>query len=278
MLNARKLCTIDGVKMDELRLHAKDISPDIIAVTETWFSETIDTESINITNYTCCRTDRTNRDGGGVCTYFKESIVHGTCLISLSSPTYSINFLLIRIKKRNNIIFSTIYIPPNLKKAEKDTINDLLLNTIAELHKKYKTAKLLLCGDFNDFDTSTLANTCNLMQIVNFSTRNEATLDLILTDIPCYSGKAEKIPPLSTCDHNMVFLNQPTLKPKYVRKIKRIFTKNSKQQIIDSLIYENWDEVYNSHDVETKAEVFENTLKRHLDKFCPKKIYQSEIR
>ena len=118
LLNAQKLCTLDGVKMEELRLTATEKKVDIVAVTETWWSEKICTESMGIRNYTCVRTDRVNRDGGGVCVYFLDETLQNETLKSISSDTYSLHFSLVRPTnlKRKKIIFACVYIPPGLKK------------------------------------------------------------------------------------------------------------------------------------------------------------------
>ena len=156
-----------------------------------------------------------------------------------------------------------------MRKSEKETISESIQNTLLYFSNQYKTAKILLCSDFNDFEIGDIENNFNLLQIVTFNTRNHAKLDLVLTDIPSYANKAEKLPPLSTSDHNMIFVNQPNDKPKYTTVFKRSF--RNKDRIIESLNLQNWSQVYKSDNVDTKAKIFDDIVTSTLEKFCPLK-------
>ena len=72
-LNARSLRN----KMDELRMLAVQLNPDIIGVVETWLTDDNFDCEINIVNYNFIRLDRKNElkaKGGGVVIYFKQEL------------------------------------------------------------------------------------------------------------------------------------------------------------------------------------------------------------
>jgi hypothetical protein len=266
LVNAHTQGLRSTIKMAELRHTSVELSPSIVCVTESWLSDEVtDVKLDNYEDYPC---NRTGRDGGGVMTYVNSDFKVKT-LKFVSSSTYSASFLLLRRKRMNNIILATCYVPPNLKVNDKEAFEDVFLNLLVDLVGKNKSAKLLICGDFNDLDMTNIASTFNLLQLVTFSTRKEAILDLIFTDMPFYNETIEKLQPLSTCDHNMVFLNHPTIKPKYSRITRRSY--KEKDKVVDSLCNQNWDDVYNCHSVDEKAAKFNDILTLTLDQYCPLK-------
>ena len=52
-------------KIDELEYYSNEYKIDIIIVTETWLSDNIPSEAVNISGYTLIRKDRVNGLGGG---------------------------------------------------------------------------------------------------------------------------------------------------------------------------------------------------------------------
>ena len=72
-LNARSLRN----KMDELRILASQVKPDLIGVVETWLTEDNFDSEIDIVNYNFIRKDRKNEcktKGGGIVIYFKQEL------------------------------------------------------------------------------------------------------------------------------------------------------------------------------------------------------------
>ena len=72
--NARSL----NSKIEELKAMAADLSPDVIAVTETWTNPSISSSYLNICGYKLIarndRADTLNGRGGGIVVYVKSSI------------------------------------------------------------------------------------------------------------------------------------------------------------------------------------------------------------
>ena len=71
---------------------------------------------------------------------------------------------------------SSTYAPP------KDDLILHLTTTTLNLKLKYAKPLFILAGDFNDLAVDEICNACNLHQVVKTNTRNNATLDLIMTN------------------------------------------------------------------------------------------------
>ena len=59
-------------------------------------------------------------------------------------------------------------------------------------------------GDFNGLQTTRLRNNYNLKEIVNFPTRGERTLDLVLTNLQDHYETPTPRPPLGLSDHTSI--------------------------------------------------------------------------
>ena len=70
VLNARSIFN----KVDELKAHIDNYKSDILFVTETWLTESIPNEAVNISGFNIFRKDRTIARGGGVAIYIKDDI------------------------------------------------------------------------------------------------------------------------------------------------------------------------------------------------------------
>ena len=103
------------------------------------------------------------------------------------------------------------YIRPRISASETElhVVNDLILDNCEYFMQKYKSAGLIIYGDFNDFPTNELENSLNLSHVVGFPTRHDATLDKVMTNVPSYFGKAKKLPLLSSAKHNVILAEQP---------------------------------------------------------------------
>ncbi len=271
LLNAQKLIVLDGRKLTELRLLAMERKPSIIIITETWFDSSVLEESIAIVDYSCQRCDRSSsRHGGGVCIYTRNDL---SChlLKTLTSESYSIIFALVRPKPRKLFIVIAAYLPPGMNVSQKEYIIEAIMENLTIFTNKYKTAKLLLCGDFNDVQISEIESSFHLIQIVNFATRGDNTLDKVSTNVVEYLGKAIQLPPLSTADHNVVFVQQADVVKKYRKVIRRKMNSMTKCKILESIQKETWRDVYEAKSVDEKATIFDKTVEKLLDKYCPKK-------
>jgi hypothetical protein len=202
LINARSLWN----KLDELRVLAANSKPDCIAVTETWFTSDQPDGILLLKNYSLFRADRCSRTGGGVCLYVHDSLqleiptqlnVRGSEALTLCFP-----------KRRVTLL--CLYIPPNLPSSQHRDIQEEIDQHVDKLLVDSPGMRVIICGDFNDFDTSSFRQNFNCINKVTSPTRGKSFLDQIwvteeLADD--YSKAAEVGPPLGTSDHCCVMLH-----------------------------------------------------------------------
>ena len=161
---------------------------DIIAISETWLSDSIFNNEILPSNFTIYRCDRRSR-GGGVMLAVKDDIP-SQLLSSTSIP--SLETLTVQIGINQPLIICLAYIPP----GSKVQLCEPFFSLLSDLTNKF--SPLLIMGDFNlpDINWNTLSSTSqlsnvfcdlvfklNLSQLVDMPTHNQGNiLDLIFTN------------------------------------------------------------------------------------------------
>lgn len=256
-------------KFNELKVVAEDY--DLIMITESWLNA--DKETLysldNFVLHSCHRGGK--RLGGGVAVYARNNLaVQKLC--DHTSKHMSAYWFALKHQDQPPIIYGVLYHPPGLKKQQKDDTINYIIKTIATLQTKYTSAKFLLCGDFNDLDTTEITNLLPLEQLVDFPTRENRMLDLIFTNVQEYIdvGCTQK-PPILNNDHCAVSL-PPTkriIKPKYTTIQKHMVTPEAKIAITQELSTYSWDYIYQATSVDEKVELLQTSMQELYDKHCP---------
>ena len=108
-----------------------------------------------------------------------------------------------------------------------------------------------------------------LSNVVNFNTREDAMLDLILTDISSYKS-CENLAPIANNDHCCILLRgEGNLPSCYVKKQKRLVTHPRKLMVLKDLAEQSWSSVLNAQDINSKVNLMHDTISKILDKHCP---------
>nr|VZI33590.1 unnamed protein product [Spirometra erinaceieuropaei] len=128
-------------KLDELKIHICDLSPDIVSLTETWLSENVDDRELILPVFQLFRRDRRERQGGGVVTYVKHGLLvsEKTEQFACSAETIC---LTIRVPGSHSLEVLTVYRPPR-----SDPEADARL--LEELGRFALRPDVLIMGDFN---------------------------------------------------------------------------------------------------------------------------------
>ena len=211
----------------------------MVLVCETWLNPTVsDAMLLNGSNYRVFRKDRQGKAGGGVCAFIHNSI--SVSLLTMSPAYNSIEYLCLDLNvKPRKSRFCLFYRPPNINNIIPD-YSDLL----AELMLKVCAVDYAVhvFGDFNfpeitwdppsalagpatNFLTATQA--CDLVQLVQYPTRGENILDLVLTTSPESVTCVTVDTPFLTSDHSSVLVllrnlffepNDPSLNQRSYRR------------------------------------------------------------
>ena len=256
-------------KLAELEVYAEIHHPNIICLTETWLNEEKQ-QTINVTGYTPHFCHRKSRIGGGVCILLQDHL-NAVAVSSETTSTYSALWVKINIKSYYPIIVACIYHPPN---ADESKTLDYLSTTLLKLHKKFSAARFIIAGDFNRLPVEDLCEQFALTDLVNFPTRLDNKLDLVLTDLK-ECKQAVKLAPLAENDHCCIMVNeQPAKHNRYVKVTRRIVTPGRKNDFLAALAQSDWSNVLSETDIQKQVSNMHATINCLLDKFCPLRTYK----
>ena len=251
-------------KLEELKVLADINKPNVICLTETWL-DVNKQSTAHIDGYVNHFAHRKGRIGGGVAVMVSSKITSKT-VATHSTKTISAVWTKITVGKYKPVIISCIYHPPG---ANDSLTQDYITSTLLKLSKSHSNAKFLITGDFNRLDLTNIKQQFGLRNIVNFNTRQDALLDLILTDIPDYKDPVQ-LAPLANNDHCCIILDgQPVKSTKYTKIMRRKFTPQRKNLILADIARENWDSVVTASTVHEKVNALHKTVNSILDKHCP---------
>ena len=181
-------------------------TPDIFAVTETWFSPT--TTPPVFPNYALVsRSDNTDHYVGGCAIYARTELeISAVNITSTFNSSAWVNFKI----ENAWFTFGVIYRSPN-----SSVENNLLLTQLIQSAKHHN---LIIVGDFNyryidwdlltanrdavDFMEGTIS--CNLTQLVTSPTRNSSMLDLVFVSSPELFSPVQHVGKLGSSDHDIL--------------------------------------------------------------------------
>ena len=115
----------------------------------------------------------------------------------------------------------------------------------------------------------------SLTQIVDKPTRNDKTLDLIITNYPSIVDNFETIPPIGEADHDIlsleitVSLRRCKHKPRQVLKYSKANWDNIKQDL--KTIYHKINQSQDSQDIDSMWNLFKDSLQMSISKNIPTK-------
>ena len=145
-----------------------------------------------------------------------------------------------------------------------------IVNTTDNYLAKHPDAGLT--GDFNRMRIKSIRRKLGVKQLVNFPTRADATLDLILTNIQDHYDEPTQSPPLGRSDYNSIVLTpKQFVAPKGVNgTIFRSKLNNTNlSRLHNCLKNTKWVDVYNCTSVDEKTTIFCNKVLTHLDSIVP---------
>ena len=264
-------------KMDEVSQFMLHNHIDIAFITETWLRESIPDSIIHIPGYTVFRRDRIRDDHGGVCIYvhadqfckFKQINDINCC------DNHEILWLYISPNRLprgySNIIIGVIYHPPSDNDA---LIRDHLFSSLTTIESKYPNCGILLAGDFNRLNINSLLRQFRLKQLVKVPTRNNATLDLLLTNLHEHYELSQAFPPFGLSDHNTIVFT-PKVKDCNTRRKKMIIKRDRRAshraELGRYLSSINWVSILADKNCENMWNIFHNVVLTGLDLLMPTK-------
>ena len=130
-------------------------------------------------------------------TYIKDSIQF-SLLDDLTEFLFQVLWIKIRPTRLRSIVVGTVYHPP---RADNSAMLTYLMDSLSSAESRHSNSRIILLGDFNDLNVVKLKSSFQLKQIVNFPTRGQNSVDLILTNLQDYYNAPDICPPFGLLDH-----------------------------------------------------------------------------
>ena len=169
-------------KMDDLTCLVNTHTADVIAITETWLESEIPDTLCCLDNYLVYRKDRTSGLGGGVLCYVKAEMQSSVRVPQVATLyPFEVLWLLIRPKvlprPLSCMIIGVFYIPPWYGSEMRKSLKVYIISCIDYFRSAYSHPCFILCGDFNNFDTTLMCTIIEFKQLVKSPTRGSNILD-----------------------------------------------------------------------------------------------------
>ena len=281
-LNARSLNT----NFSEINNYicSLDTSFDIIAVSETWFDNSVNVNDFYIPNYNATYTNRCNKRGGGVLIYVNKDIPFK----KLENYSVSMNELFeivsieLQLQGCKNVIVSCVYRTPGSNMEQFTEYIEQYMKSINSNKTVY------MCGDFNIdlLKHSTHNNTklfletmysYGMLPLINKPTRvteNSATLiDNIFTN-NCFKSHINAILCTDLSDHLPIVCSTDLGFKKNQHKMFKYTRKINEENIVafkKSLESCKWDQILSCIDVNEAYTTFIGIFKNLYDAHFPLK-------
>ncbi|XP_051167606.1 uncharacterized protein LOC127285557 [Leptopilina boulardi] len=264
--------------IDLLRSHLSMHTYDVVALSETWLTDKISNDMVDINDFNLVRRDRYGKRGGGVAIYVKSHL-HLRILFS-SSELFDNKpeFIIVEISSRHvkPLLFAVVYRRPG-----GESLDDF------EYHfKKFFNLydNVVICGDFN-YNLNGISIESNYIRdffesfnlfIVPYdsthhTTNSESWIDLCVVDdkdkliavsqshVPFVAGHE-----LISISYKWTF-KQTTCSAKTFRNISGI----DDTSFLSTLNSVNWSNLYLSHSIDFKQSFICNAIIKALDEHAP---------
>ena len=289
-LNVRGL----NSKLTDIYLNIIASNYNCLFLTETWLKPHLSSNLFIPNNFNTYRDDRTSKNGGGVLIAIDSSFNVKQLFLKQTIPSIDNIWLFTQLNNNKTLILGNIYIPPNTP------YNDvsLLLSNIELLLLEHKPSSFILLGDFNipnlnwnlNFDPDypqpfylpsnnnrkqhLLTDFCNLHNLSQHNSLHNSSnniLDLLLTNQPINSFS--QCHPLSTIDKfHPCFsfsLKVSPRPPDFNPPPSFNYAKTDFESLTADINNINWDDLYNSLDINTSITIFNIKLSSSITKNIP---------
>lgn len=272
LCNARSAVT----KVDEIHATISAHSAYAALITESWYNNDIPDSALNIPGMLLFRYDRPNRVGGGVAIYVKYDldfyILDNTPLLSF------FDWIAIYSDTLQTLIICS-YIPPNLMAQKKSDIASIFICFLDDFLIQHPYCKIIMAGDFNDFNTDQFCNHTGLKNVVLQPTRNIRILDKILLNDICLQDTytVDVGHPLANSDHNIVVLKHHLFTDKVKSSTERFttlydFRDSNLNGFYEYLINREWEFIYNNNYSINDKVIYFNDIMNNATKSIPSVI------
>ena len=250
MTNARSILK----KFDELCVLQSTLQPNIIVITESWLKSDIDSSLLNLNSFLLFRDDRRGRVGGGVCVWCRDFL----CPELLPLPKHPFFDCVMIFCRKLHVVLVSLYLPPCMSASDTVSVYSYICDALESHLLSHPDSSIVICGDFNDFNTSSLEVNFDLKNIVNTATRGNNILDKVF--VPANNtlifDDCKVLPPLSTSDHNCVFLSCTTGDVFFTSCFVHDFRRSYVDKFVRALANTSFLDMYRANTIDEKVVIF----------------------
>ena len=251
---------------------------DVVMVTETWLTNNIPDQVVNIPGYDLYRFDRQHGRGGGVCAYAKQALSARLVTFDFQiSPLLENIFIKISLNTRT-LIVGGFYRPPNSNANNFISDFDSILSYVCPIFDH-----VIIMGDLNVnfFNLNTPISDCfesyGLLQILNEPTRitdsTSTLIDPIFVNNPDLVDSVGTILTDDISDHNLVHvtLNLKSFKPRHKIVKYRCYNNFNYQAFLTDLQGLDWNAILRTQNIDSKIGMFNEMLLGLFNNHAPVK-------
>ena len=254
---------------EEFYAQVRLLQPDIVGVSETWFSEIKPAHQYSLPGYELFHKDRVSR-GGGVALYVKDTFV--TKNIEIAVPE-NVECVWVVIEQKfaqqiKRLCVCRVYHPPAA--SSHDDLVEHLITTTDTLRSNYTDMRTVIMGDCNNLNVANIMANLELRCIVNQPTHGNSMIDLILTDAEFYITSSVH-PPIGLSRHLCV-LCQPEATPApppYTVRVYRPFLDSSVRSFGQWITAQDWSTVLSVQDADEAADLLEGMVRQQYEVHFP---------
>jgi len=261
--------------LDEVSVLLKSHNPAIFAITESWLTPNIPDQAVSMDRYSVQRRDRRSGSGGGVMLYLSDTI-HCRRLENFESHDFEVLWVALRPKilprPVSILLVAVVYCPPSYDVEKKRELANFILDSVDRLVRKYPSAGIFICGDFNTLDTGLFNRYLHLNQLITSSTRGNNLLDKFFTNCKDHYRLPTVLAPVGKSDHNCILI-RPNFSPQQPVTTKTVFQRRLNLQARDNIAKDLsntiWQDMYCLEDCQLQANFFYQTLLISLNNHAP---------
>ncbi|XP_050736318.1 IST1 homolog isoform X3 [Eriocheir sinensis] len=183
---------------DEFKEVVAQHNPDVIVVSETWFSEARPAAQHNLSGYRLFHDDREGR-GGGVAVYARESLQPQE--VKLKAPP---ELECVWVAVDGGAVVCGLYHAPRAPTGP--ALMDQIVNSVVDIRTRNPSAVFAVAGDFNNLPYGRLCACLGLTNLVQEPTHLNSIIDLVLTDAPNAFERPSLLPPIGRSKHSCVLV------------------------------------------------------------------------
>ena len=191
---------------------------------ESWLKPNSPPEFYSVEGYNVFSDSRQSKRGGSVLVYVNDSSKAEVMTDIVVPREIEVMWLKLSHHKLprsvSYIVLCAVYIPPDSE--HQDLLISHLLSAIDHVKTSQSQAGIIVLGDFNRTDIRSLCLGNGLTQVVNKQTREDAILDLIITDFSSLYSTPHVKSPVGKSDHNcVIWLPKNSRQPNGSTPLKR---------------------------------------------------------